>query len=114
MPIVEMTLEEAINSITEEDHARALEAARREPDLTDPDAPEISDHMILSAYRNGAVRMPVEEIIGMIAPELETSAREIYAEITARGYHPVAETTIDYLNLVCAEDNPVKYSTSYK
>jgi hypothetical protein len=54
MAIVKMTFAEAINSITEEDHARALvlEAAGIEPDLTDPDAPEVTDEMAAMAFRS--------------------------------------------------------------
>ncbi|MDR2579261.1 MAG: hypothetical protein LBC70_10735 [Chitinispirillales bacterium] len=54
MAIVRMTLEEAVNSITKEDRARAREAAKREPDLTDPDvAPEMTDEQFAKAFRPG-------------------------------------------------------------
>jgi len=53
MAIVRMTFEEALKSITPADRARARRMAKREPDLTDPDAPEVSDEMIAFARRPG-------------------------------------------------------------
>lgn len=53
MTIVRMTFEQAVSSITPADLTRAKHAARRAPDLTDPDAPEITDAMALRARRPG-------------------------------------------------------------
>lgn len=53
MAIISMTFEEITRSITPEMEARAREAAQREPDLTDPDAPEGTDEAWDKAYRPG-------------------------------------------------------------
>jgi hypothetical protein len=110
MAIISMTLEEAINSITPEMHARVLASAHLEPDLTDPDAPEVTDEMILAGYQAGTINRPLEVILSVIAPELETRAREIHAELTARTYYNRPKAPIDYVE--CAEENPVKYLVS--
>jgi len=53
MAIVRMTLEQILASRTLEDTERVRRAAMCEPDLTDPDAPEVSDEMFLRARRPG-------------------------------------------------------------
>jgi uncharacterized protein (DUF4415 family) len=48
-----MTLEQIERSITPAMKRRMRAAAKREPDLTDPDAPEITDAMFAVARRPG-------------------------------------------------------------
>ena len=48
-----MTLEEIKKTITPEMRERARIASTREPNLTDPDAFEVSDAMVPFAYRPG-------------------------------------------------------------
>jgi len=54
-----MTLKQALASITDDDRARMRRIADSgEPDLTDPDAPEITDDMLKTARRHGKLMFP--------------------------------------------------------
>ncbi|MDR2268902.1 MAG: BrnA antitoxin family protein [Rickettsiales bacterium] len=53
MTIKKMTLEEIERSITPQMRRRMRHAMLREPDMTDPDAPEMTDVMFVVARRPG-------------------------------------------------------------
>ncbi|MDR1337725.1 MAG: BrnA antitoxin family protein [Rickettsiales bacterium] len=62
MTIKRMTLEQIERSITPAMKRRARAAMLREPDLTDPDAPEVTDAMFAVARRPGRVSPEMKKV----------------------------------------------------
>jgi hypothetical protein len=111
-----MTFEEAISSITPEMDAWAREAALREPDMTDPDAPGVPDEELARAYRPGRPFISAnEEAAATIRhyaslEECPVKREEILARL--HRYETAAEITTGYAELECAEAPPIAYSFS--